>query len=173
MEAELKDFIKKNSYFIYEYINSEVLKDIGVMNSEYFVTIIQDIFVKKTNVEKSLNKINTNILPYFLFTLLSKNGKIDYTSLRVETINFNQINKESSTYYNYVRFSLRDDFFIIELMQSKIGGMPIDEDIVKFKKEILINSSGLEEFIIKKEKNMNLIVSDNQYKKIKKAINNI
>jgi hypothetical protein len=170
---QLKEFIKKNSYFIYEYINSDVLKDIGMMNPEYFIKVIQDIFIKEIKIKKNLNNVNSNIFPYFLFTLLSKNGKIDYTSLRVETINFNQINKESSTYYNYVRFSLRDNLFIIELIQSKIGGMPIDKDIVKFKKEILIKSSGLQEFIIKKEKDISSISSNNQYKKIKENIANI
>ena len=37
-------------------------------------------------------------------------------------------------------------------MQTKIGGMPIDDDIVKFKKNIPIKSSGLQEFINKNKK---------------------
>ncbi|WP_072681771.1 hypothetical protein [Arcobacter sp. LA11] len=142
---ELKNFMKENSSFVYEYINSEVLKDIGIMNKDYFSKVIQNIFNEETDIEK----INPNILPYFIFTLLFDKGKVDYTSLRVETINFKQINKEASTYYNYVQFSLKNDSLHIELIQSKIGGMPIDKDIVKFTKIVPIKNTGLEEFINK------------------------
>lgn len=141
---ELKDFIEKNSSFIYEYINTEVLKDVGVMNPNYFDKIIKDISIDNTDI---------NMLPYLILTLLEDKGKIEYTSSRVDTINFSKINKESSTYYNYVKFSIKDDNLSIELKQSKIGGMPINEDIVKFTKNVPINPSGLEEFIIKNNEN--------------------
>ncbi|PLY05515.1 MAG: hypothetical protein C0625_13075 [Arcobacter sp.] len=166
---EIKSFIKENSYLIYQYINTEILKNIGIMNPDYYVKIIKDIFVDKTNIEISADKANPNIIPYLLFTLFSDNGKIEYTSSRVETINFTPINKESSTYYNYVQFSLKDNFLWVELMQNKIGGMPIPEDIVKFTKKIPINPSGLEEFLIKNNK----YKKENKYLKIEKAINNI
>lgn len=148
---ELKDFIKENSYLIYEYINTEVLKNIGVMNQEYFLKVIKDIFNENTNTKINFNDVNTNIFPYYIFTLLSYHGKIDYTSFRTETINFSQINREASTYYNYVKFSLDNDFLTIALMQSKMGGMAVDEDIVKFKKEVTVKKLGLEEFINIKE----------------------
>ena len=173
IKVEIKDFIKKNSYFIYEYINTSVLKNIGIINPDYFVKIIQDIFEEENKIKLSELNANSNILPYSIFTLLSDNGKMDYTSLRVETIDFSQLNKESSTYYNYARFSLKDDFLCIELMQSKIGGMPIDDDIVKFTKSIAINSSAFKKFIIKKEKDVDAITSKEQYKKINEAIKNI
>jgi len=143
----IQDFIRENSLFIYEYINTIILKDVGVMNFDYFVKMTEDIFEKRKNIEVNLTEIDSNILPYLILTLLSKNGKLDYTTLRVETINFNKINKEASTYYNYVRFSLSDDMFIIELMQTKIGGMPIDKDIVKFTKNIPIEESKVDKFI--------------------------
>jgi len=144
MQEKTKDFIIKNSNLICEYINTKVLKDIGIINPNYFIKVIND------NIDEN-TKINLNLLPYFFFTNLCDDGKVDYTSLRVETINFNKINKEASTYYNYVRFSLKDDFFIVELMQSKIGGMPIDTDIVKFTKKVKIDNS-LEEFILENTK---------------------
>lgn len=128
---ETKIFIKENAQEIFNYINTEVLKGIGEMNFNYFKQVIQDIDLSEYTE-------NPNILPYFIFTLLSGNGRLDYTSLRVETINFDQINKEASVYYNYARFSLKNEFLCIELMQTKIGGMPIDEDIVKFTKNIPI-----------------------------------
>lgn len=142
-EHEVTNFIKNNSYFIYEYINKEVLKDIGSINHDYFTKEIEDILKNKIEIKQ----ININTFPYFIFTLLAKQGKLDYTSLRAESINLNSLNKESCTYYNYVHFFIKKDIFTIALMQSKIGGMPIDEDIVKFKKEVIIKSKGLEDFI--------------------------
>ncbi|NQY22893.1 MAG: hypothetical protein HRT41_02585 [Campylobacteraceae bacterium] len=143
---ELKEFIEKNTYLIYEYINKEVLKNTAIINKAYFIKTIKDIFAKNSTL-----LINQNILPYSFFTLLGKNGKLDYTSLREDTINLSKINKESSSYYNYVKFSITEDLFIIELMQNKTGGMAIKEDIVKFKKEIFINKSGLDTFILKQK----------------------
>lgn len=143
---ELKEFIEKNTYLIYEYINKEVLKNTAIINKAYFIKTINDIFVKNSTL-----LINQNILPYSFFTLLGKNGKLDYTSLREDTINLSKLNKESSSYYNYVKFSITEDLFIIELMQNKTGGMAIKEDIVKFKKEVFINKSGLDTFILKQK----------------------
>lgn len=160
---ELKVFIKENSYFIYEYINSQVLNNIAIMNPEYFINIIKEIFYKKVDLN-----INQNIFPYFIFTLIGNKGKLDYTSFRKGTIDLSQINTESTTYYNYVKFSLNSDKFIIELMQNKIGGMPIKEDILKFKKELLLNKISLQEFIF--NQNKNFLSSNKNLKKIKDAV---
>ena len=161
---ELKVFIKENSYFIYEYINSQVLKNIAIMNPEYFIKIIKEIFDKKVD-------LNINIFPYFIFTQIGNKGKLDYTSFRKDTIDLTQINTESTTYYNYVKFSLNSDKFIIELMQNKIGGMPIKEDILKFKKELLLNKISLQEFIF--NQNKNFLSSNKNLKKIKDAVDTI
>jgi hypothetical protein len=142
---ELKTFIKQNAPYIVEYINCEVLKEIGTMNPNYFVKLVNDSFVKQTSVQK----IDPNLLPYYLFTQIEAKGRMDYTSLRTETISLNKLNDEAKVYYNYARFTLNKDFFIIDLMQTKIGGMPIDEDIVKFSKQVPISDLGLEEFIWK------------------------
>jgi len=142
---ETRVFIKENAQLILDYINEEVLQGIGEMNFNYFKKVLQDIDLNKYN-EK------LNIFPYFIFTLIEGKGRLDYTSLRVETINFNQINKEASVYYNYAKFSLKNEFLCIDLMQTKIGGMPIDNDIVKFTKNVPINNFGLEEFINKNKK---------------------
>jgi len=149
---EIKEFIEKNASLICEYINTEILKDIAVLNPNYFTKSIQEICLKKELLQIDTEQTNQNILPYLILTLLGDKGKSDYTSLRVETIDFSQINKEASTYYNYAQFSLKDDAFFIELMQCKIGGMPIDEDIVKFRKSVPLKHSGLEEFILKHKK---------------------
>ena len=142
---ELKTFIKQNAPWIYEYINCEVLNGMGKINSNYFVKLLNEIFIKQTHIQN----IETNILPFYLFTQIESKGRMDYTSLRTETISLNKLNEEAKVYYNYARFSLQEGFFCIDLMQTKIGGMPIEEDIVKFTKSIPIKSLGLEEFIWK------------------------
>jgi len=144
---ELKNFVQLNSYLIYKYINSEILKDIGEVNSDYFINTINSMFTKNlldyTKLEQiSLDNIAYEIFPYFLL-----NGKIDYTSLRIETIDLTALNIEASVYYNYARFSIKEDILVIELMQTKIGGMPIDNDIVKYTKNIEIKKDGLSLFI--------------------------
>jgi len=143
----MQKFIKENSEQIFEYINKEILKDIGIMHYNFFKKTIQDIITQKADL-----KINSNLLPYYIFTLIFNEGRIDYTSLRNETISFNQINKEASTYYNYAKFTLENDYLHLELKQCKIGGMPVDEDIVKFSRKIPVNYTGLEEFINKIKK---------------------
>ena len=144
---KIRDFINENSFLIYKYINTHILQDIAKMNYNYFQKVIHDIFTENINIKSNHYANNLNILPYLIFTLLSEKGKIDYTSLRVDTIDFNQIDKEAMVYYNYVQFSLKDDFLYIEFMQTKMGGMPLEKDIVKFIKKIPIEISGLEEFI--------------------------
>ena len=160
-----KRFVQQNAPWIYEFINSEILKEIGKIHPNYFVKLVHDGLIKQTSVQK----MDINILPYYLFTQIEQKGRMDYTSLRTETINFQQINEEAKVYYNYARFTLQEDFFCIDLMQTKIGGMPIDEDIVKFSKRVPITSLGLEEFI-----NQNRDTTMNEtLKKIKEEVENI
>jgi len=146
---EIKKFIENNSNLIYRYINEDILKDIGVINSNYFSQMIQNILLEKTNYTLEEHHLNPNILPYSLLTKIEGFGKIDYTSLRNETINFEKIDKKASVYYNYAKFTLEKEFLSISLMQTKIGGMPIDKDIVKFIKKIPLKHKGLELFSTK------------------------
>jgi len=164
---ELKNFVKENSHLIYEFINTEILKDVGVMNSNYYIKLIDDIFIKQDNLKISRINVDSNLFPYYIFTQIFGKGKMDYTSLRTETINLHKLNKQISVYYNYVRFSLDNEFLYIDLMQTKIGGMPIDEDIVKFTKKIPLKILGLKEFI---DKNIEL---NNTLIKVKENIEKI
>lgn len=164
---ELKNFVKENSHLIYEFINTEILKDVGIMNSNYYIKLIDDIFIKQDNLKISRINVDSNLFPYYIFTQIFGKGKMDYTSLRTETINLHKLNKQISVYYNYARFSLDNEFLYIDLMQTKIGGMPIDEDIVKFTKKIPLKTLGLKEFI---DKNIEL---NNTLIKVKENIEKI
>lgn len=155
-QNELKTFIKQNASWIYEFINNEVLKGVGQINSNYFFKLIGDIFINQTSVQN----MDTNLLPYYLFTQIEAKGRLDYTSLRTETISLYKLNEEAKVYYNYARFTLQEDFFCIELMQTKIGGMPIDEDIVKFTKRVPINQMGLKEFIEQNRNTASILMND-------------
>lgn len=163
----LREFIQQNSPLIYGYINTEVLKEVGKLNRNYFVKLLNDLFVKQTNTSVNLDNLTPNLLPYFIFTQIESKGRMDYTSLRTETLNLNNLNEEVKVYYNYARFSLKEGFLIIDLMQTKIGGMPIDEDIIKYSKKIAIDESGLEEFVAK---NQELMTLNEILKKIKEDI---
>lgn len=163
----LREFIQQNSPLIYGYINTEVLKEVGKLNRNYFVKLLNDLFVKQTNTSVNLDNLTPNLLPYFIFTQIESKGRMDYTSLRTETLNLNNLNEEVKVYYNYARFSLKEGFLIIDLMQTKIGGMPIDEDIIKYSKKIAIDESGLEEFV---SKNQELMTLNEILKKIKEDI---
>lgn len=146
---EIKNFILNNSNLLYTYINTQILQDIAQLNFNYFENIIQRHLILNSDISKNKFTVNKNLLPYFILTLIEKDGKIDYTSSRIDTIDFSQLNKESSVYYNYIQFLLKDDCLSIQLMQTKIGGMPIDEDIIKFTKNIPIDKSGFDKFILK------------------------
>lgn len=134
----LKNYMEENSLLIYKFINSEILKGIGEINLNYLNKQIDDIL--KNEYESKIDEVNINILPYQILTFLEGKGKMDYTSMRVDTINLHELNKEASVYYNYAKFYIKDELFFIDLMQMKIGGMPIDEDIVKFSKKIEIKN---------------------------------
>ena len=170
---EIEGFINQNAYWIYKYINNKVLKNIGTMNCLYFINILEDIFAKGSNNQLTqFTKQNNNLLPYYILKLINGSGTMPYTSIRPDTIDFRILNKEASTYYNYLRFSLDNDFLILELMQSKTGGMPIDADFVKYKKNITIDLLGLSEYI-KSNKNSEKDFDIEDKKIIDNAINKI
>ena len=164
-----KEFLQQNAYAIFAYINTSILKDIGVMNPDYFIKTVQDIMAQKTILPTDEKYADINILPYSILTTICNKGRVDYTSLRAESINFAPLNKEAAVYYNYAQFSLKDTVLCIALMQSKIGGMPIDDDIVKFTKNISINPVGLEQFIIQ---HTDIFCTNKEYEKIQQSLKN-
>ncbi|MDN5111154.1 hypothetical protein PJV97_02230 [Aliarcobacter butzleri] len=146
-ENELKAFIKENSPLIYEYINSELLKDIGVMSSDFFVRLIDEFFKKEKRVYQE--NITADTLGYYLICELLGEAKQAFPFFRKDTLSLDEIFKEAKVYFNHVKFSIKDDIFTISLVQTKAGVSTLDEEIVKFSKSFPMKISGLQEFIKK------------------------
>lgn len=146
-ENELKAFIKENSPLIYEYINSELLKDIGVMSSDFFVRLIDEFFKKEKRVYDK--NITADTLGYYLICEVLGEAKQAFPFFRKDTLSLDAIFKEAKVYFNHVKFSIKDDIFTISLVQTKAGVSTLDEEIIKFSKDFPMKISGLQEFIEK------------------------
>ncbi|MDK2040964.1 hypothetical protein [Aliarcobacter butzleri] len=146
-ENELKAFIKENSPLIYEYINSELLKNIGVMSSDFFVRLIDEFFKKENKIYDK--NITADTLGYYLICEVLGETKQAFPFFRKDTLSLDEIFKEAKVYFNHVRFTIKDDIFTISLVQTKAGVSTLDEEIIKFSKQFPIKTSGLQEFIEK------------------------
>ncbi|MDN5068579.1 hypothetical protein [Aliarcobacter butzleri] len=146
-ENELKAFIKENSPLIYEYINKEILKDIGVMSSDFFVRLLDEFFNKQKRVYDE--KITADTLGYYLICEVLGEAKQAFPFFRKDTLSLDEIFKEAKVYFNHVRFTIKDDIFTISLVQTKAGVSTLDEEIIKFSKDFPMKISGLQEFISK------------------------
>ncbi|WP_151950562.1 hypothetical protein [Aliarcobacter butzleri] len=166
-ENELKAFIKENSPLIYEYINSELLKNIGVMSSDFFVRLIDEFFKKENKIYDK--NITADTLGYYLICEVLGEAKQAFPFFRKDTLSLDEIFKEAKVYFNHVRFTIKDDIFTISLVQTKAGVSTLDEEIIKFSKQFPIKTSGLNEFI---SKNAKLELTQSSLK-IKEDIKNI
>ncbi|MDN5100151.1 hypothetical protein SDC9_14342 [bioreactor metagenome] len=146
-ENELKAFIKENSPLIYEYINKEILKDIGVMSSDFFVRLLDEFFNKQKRVYDE--KITADTLGYYLICEVLGEAKQAFPFFRKDTLSLDEIFKEAKVYFNHVRFTIKDDIFTISLVQTKAGVSTLDEEIIKFSKDFPMKIPGLQEFISK------------------------
>ncbi|MDN5097067.1 hypothetical protein O8C85_00785 [Aliarcobacter butzleri] len=146
-ENELKAFIKENSPLIYEYINKEILKDIGVMSSDFFVRLLDEFFNKQKRFYDE--KITADTLGYYLICEVLGEAKQAFPFFRKDTLSLDEIFKEAKVYFNHVRFTIKDDIFTISLVQTKAGVSTLDEEIIKFSKDFPMKISGLQEFISK------------------------
>ncbi|MDY0192248.1 MAG: hypothetical protein RBR93_01870 [Aliarcobacter butzleri] len=146
-ENELKAFIKENSPLIYEYINKEISKDIGVMSSDFFLRLLDEFFNKQKRVYDE--KITADTLGYYLIYEVLGEAKQAFPFFRKDTLSLDEIFKEAKVYFNHVRFTIKDDIFTISLVQTKAGVSTLDEEIIKFSKDFPMKISGLQEFISK------------------------
>ncbi|MFX4210833.1 hypothetical protein ACOL2Y_00335 [Aliarcobacter butzleri] len=146
-ENELKAFIKENSPLIYEYINSELLKNIGVMSSDFFVRLIDEFFKKEKRIYQE--NITADTLGYYLICEVLGEAKQAFPFFRKDTLSLDKIFKEAKVYFNHVKFSIKDDIFTISLVQTKAGVSTLDEELIKFSKDFPMKTSGLQKFISK------------------------
>ena len=167
-ENELKVFIKENAILIYEYINSEILKNIGTLSPDFFVRLIEEFFNKK---EKRVytNNLTADTLGYYLITEVLGEAKQAFPFYRKDTLILDEIFKEAKVYFNHVKFTIEDDIFTISLVQTKAGVSTLDEEIIKFSKQIPMKTLGLMEFIAK---NSDITPNEN-LQKLKEDIKNI
>jgi hypothetical protein len=166
-ENELKAYIKENSPLIFEYINKEILKDIGVMSSNFFVRLLDEFFNKQKRVYDE--KITADTLGYYLITEVLGEAKQAFPFFRKDTLSLDEIFKEAKVYFNHVKFTIKDNIFAILLVQTKAGVSTLDEEIIKFSKQFAIKTFGLEKFI---SKNSNITLDEN-LQKLKEDVKNI
>ena len=146
-ENELKAFIQENSSLIYEYINAEILKDIGVMSPDFFVRLIDEYFNKK---EKRVctDNLTADTFGYYLITEVLGEAKQAFPFFRKDTLCLDKIFKEAKVYFNHVKFTIEDNTFNIYLIQTKAGVSTLDEEIIKYSKQFPIKTFGIKEFIV-------------------------
>lgn len=166
-EKELRIFIKENSPFIYEYINKEVLKDIGVMNPRFFVKLVNEFF-NIENRKYKLEDITKDSFSYYLIAEVIGESREAFTYFRKDTITLDELYKELRLYFNYVKFTVEDEVFDISFIQSKAGVTAFENEIVKFSKSFTIKKD-IEKYISKKS---NILLNEEQ-NSIKMELNNI
>ena len=121
-ENELKAFIKENSPLIYEYINSELLKDIGVMSSDFFVRLIDEFFKKENKIYGK--NITADTLGYYLICEVLGEAKQAFPFFRKDTLSLDKIFKEAKVYFNHVKFSInscKPEIFIGKSFENLIS----------------------------------------------------
>ncbi len=165
---ELKAYIKENSPLIFEYINKEILKDIGVMSPNFFVRLIEEFF-NKDEKRVCTDNLTTDTLGYYLITEILGEAKQAFPFYRKDTLCLDAIFKEAKVYFNHVKFTIEDDVCAIYLVQTKAGVSTLDEEIIKFSKQFSMKTSGLDEFI---SKNSNITLNES-LQKLKEDIKNI
>lgn len=166
-ENELKAYIKENSPLIFKYINTEILKNIGEISSEFFTRLLYEYFSKKEK-RISTENLTADTLIYYLIVEVLGDAKQAFPFFRKDTLTLNKIFDEAKVYFNHVKFILEEGGFTIALIQTKAGVSTLEEELVKYSKTFPIKTSGLEEYI-SKNKNHTL---DESMKKLKEDINN-
>ena len=167
-ENELKVFIKENAPLIYEYINTEILKEIGMIHPSFFLRLIDEYFTKEDKRIPTDN-LSADTLAYYLIAEVLGEAKQAYPFYRKDTLSLDGLYKDVRVYFNYVKFTIEDDTFNIFLVQTKVGVSTLDEETIKFSKQFPIKTSGLKEFIAK---NSNMILNES-LEKLKEDMENI
>ncbi len=147
-ENELKAFLKENSSLIFKYINCEILKDIGVMSPDFFVRLVDEYFSKEEK-KVPINNLTIDTFGYYLIAEILGEAKQAFPFFRRDTITLDKIFKDAKVYFNHVKFTIESDIFNIFLVQTKAGVSTLDEEIIKYSKQIPMKNLGFKEFIAK------------------------
>lgn len=167
---EIFEFLVNNSYWIYRYINTQILKDIGIMSTDFFINIIKNVFVDNVDKLSTSDRISTRLLPYNILELMFGSGKIEFTNMNYNTINFDSF-KKGLPYFDYFIFiltgsNLEKNVLGLEVIQEKNYGKFLDKPITLHSVEIPIDIHGLVKFIdrYKKFEVNNFLLSNEEIK---------
>jgi len=153
---EIFDFLRKYAYFVYGYINEYVLKRIGYMTSDFFIELIEDIFVTHVKTLSTSDRISIKMLPYNILYLMYGSGRMDFSLIKKRKINFKPFEKELKMqeidFYNYFLFLYTDEYFNedcigLEVIKSEDWGKKLEKPILRYQKKIKIDNHGLMKFI--------------------------
>ena len=133
---------------IFEYINCEILKEIGVIWSDFFVRLVDEYFTKEEKIV-SIDNLTVDTFGYYLITEILGEAKQAFPFFRRDTITLDKIFKDAKVYFNHVKFTIEDDIFTIFLVQTKAGVSTLDEEIIKYSKQIPMKNLDFKEFIAK------------------------
>ena len=100
-ENELKAFIKENSPLIFQYINREILKNIGVISSDFFVRLIDEYFNKK---EKEFAKEFDDKISMYDQIELGNDGKLAFK----EGSELAELDKKAPKTFEYLQKKIKD-----------------------------------------------------------------
>ena len=167
-EEKLKAFIKENSILIYEYINAEILKDIGAISAGFFVRLVDEYFNKKDKTIPTDN-LTPNTLAYFLIAEVLGEAKQAFPFFRKDTLDLHKIFKDVKVYFNHVKFTIENDTFNIYLIQTKAGVSTLEKELIKFLKQFPMKTHGIDDFIRKNSKKE----SDEGLNKLEKDIKRV
>lgn len=153
---EIFDFLKENAYLVYRYINSSVLNGVGRMKIDFFLDLIEDIFIKRKKSLATSDKISIKMLPYNILYLMFGTGRIDFPLIRQRKIDFrsfeSDIEEKGIEFFNYFLFVFDEEHFNsdclgLKVIKSHDYGVELDRPIVLHNISINIDNHGLYRFI--------------------------
>lgn len=152
---EIITFLKDNAYWCYKFINSSILRDLGTMSLDFFISTIKDIFITNVKELTTADRLVERTLPYNILSLINRVGTMPFSEIRYSTINFDTVLiRESITYFNSILFSYsyeeeHSKSLRFEIIKSKSYGSDLLRPKTLYSKMISINTNDFYLFIKK------------------------
>lgn len=118
------------------------------MSPDFFVRVVDEYFTKEEKIV-SIDNLTVDTFGYYLITEILGEAKQAFPFFRRDTITLDKIFKDAKVYFNHVKFTIEDDIFTIFLVQTKAGVSTLDEEIIKYSKQIPMKNLDFKEFIAK------------------------